>query len=167
MQSRTSEDTTNRIVVALRVVFVGIRILNLSLKSAPQKNDLTRVCLRSHNSAKKKRNRRFSWSYTIWDMSVDVPGEHAPAYGIFAPALYYILPHALPKRSRRIGNHILAPPTQLSPLRPGAIELPLLPLQAPLCYWTVSSGGKTREIGVCVVYSHEFCHNKTVNSKNS
>ena len=69
MQSRTSEDTTNRIVAALRVVFVGIRILNLSLKSAPQKNDLTRVCLRSHNSAKKQRNRRFSWSYTIWDMS--------------------------------------------------------------------------------------------------
>ena len=30
------------------------------------------VCLRSHNSAKEQRNRRFSWSYTIWDMSVDV-----------------------------------------------------------------------------------------------
>ena len=71
MQSRTHGDTTNRIVAALRVVFVGIRILNLSLKSAPQKNDLTRVCLRSHNSAKKQRNRLFSRSYTIWDMSVD------------------------------------------------------------------------------------------------
>ena len=52
MQSRTSEDTTNRIVAALRVVLVGIRILNLSLKSAPQKNDLARVCLRSHNNGK-------------------------------------------------------------------------------------------------------------------
>ena len=39
MQSRTSGDTTNRIVAALRVVFVGVRTLNPSLKSAPQKND--------------------------------------------------------------------------------------------------------------------------------
>ena len=45
MQSRTSGDTTNRFVAALRVVFVGVRILNLSLKSAPQKNDTRkRVC---------------------------------------------------------------------------------------------------------------------------
>ena len=44
MQSRTSGDTTNRIVATLRIVFVGVRILNLSLKSAPPKNDtLTRV----------------------------------------------------------------------------------------------------------------------------
>ena len=44
MQSRTSGDTTNRFVAALRVVFVGVRILNLSLKSPPpKKNTLTRV----------------------------------------------------------------------------------------------------------------------------
>ena len=52
MQSRTSGDTTNRFVAALRVVFVGIRIFKLEFKIGPQKNDLTRVCLRSHNSGK-------------------------------------------------------------------------------------------------------------------
>ena len=35
MQSRTSGNTTNRIVAALCVVLVGIRILNPSLKSPP------------------------------------------------------------------------------------------------------------------------------------
>ena len=71
MQSRTRGDTTNHIVAALRVVLVGIRIFKLEFKiGPPKKNDLTRVCLRSHNSAKKQRNRRFSC--TTWDMSVDV-----------------------------------------------------------------------------------------------
>ena len=53
MQSRTRGDTTNRIVAALRVVLVGIRIFKLEFKiGPPKKNDLTRVCLRSHNNGK-------------------------------------------------------------------------------------------------------------------
>ena len=40
MQSRTSGDTTNRIVAALRIVLVGIRIFKLEFKiGPPQKND--------------------------------------------------------------------------------------------------------------------------------
>ena len=78
---------------------------------------------------REQRNRRFSWSYTIWDMSVDVKllvGK---------------------KPTREPGNQ-------------GTGE-------SGTFFFQVNFGGKTRENVVCVVYSHGFCHNKTVNSKNS
>ena len=65
MQSRTHGDTTNRIVAALRVVLVGIRIFKLEFKIAPPKK-ITRVSVSV--SGKEQRNRRFSQSYIIWDM---------------------------------------------------------------------------------------------------
>ena len=59
----------NRIETALRVVFVGVRILNLGLKSAQKNDTRKRVCLICTIAGKKRRNRRFSRRYTIWDMS--------------------------------------------------------------------------------------------------